>query len=407
MIIFPKPNRFFNNVSKKPAILALEDGTVFEGTAFGAETTSTGEACFNTSMTGYQEILTDPSYRGQIVALTYPMIGNYGVNPTDAESSQVHVRGFVIEELSEVHSSWRSQASLDDYLKSAGVPGIEGIDTRAITKKLRESGAMRSVICTDGSLNTETAVEAAKNSAPMEGSDFVKEVTPETGYRWDPDSTLSREWTIVNLTDGRPTEIGENGQHFRPLPDPKYRIVAYDFGIKRNMLRNLRQHGFEVDVVNAQTPASEVLAKNPDGVFLSNGPGDPSALGYVHKEIREIIEKKPTFAICLGHQILGHAVGGKTFKMKFGHRGGNQPVKDLRSGRIAITSQNHGFAVDDKSLPDFVEVTHVNLNDDTVEGIRHRDFPVFSVQYHPEAAPGPHDASYFFEEFANLIEQSR
>ncbi|MCL4108421.1 UNVERIFIED_CONTAM: hypothetical protein GTU68_046114 [Idotea baltica] len=388
MITFPKPIRFFNKVSKKPAILALEDGTVFEGTAFGAETTSTGEACFNTSMTGYQEILTDPSYRGQIVALTYPMIGNYGVNPTDDESYQVHVRGFVIEELSEVHSSWRSQGSLDDYLKSAGVPGIEGIDTRALTKKLRESGAMRSVICTDGSLNAETAVEAAKNSAPMEGSDFVKEVTPEAGYRWDPDSTLSREWTIVNMTD-------------------EYRIVAYDFGIKRNMLRNLRQHGFEVDVVNAQTPASEVLAKNPDGVFLSNGPGDPAALGYIHKEIREIIEKKPTFAICLGHQILGHAVGGKTFKMKFGHRGGNQPVKDLRSGRIAITSQNHGFAVDDDSLPDFVEVTHVNLNDDTVEGIRHRDLPVFSVQYHPEAAPGPHDASYFFEEFANLIEQSR
>jgi len=394
-------------VSKKPAILALEDGTVFQGTAFGAETTSTGEACFNTSMTGYQEILTDPSYRGQIVALTYPLIGNYGINPTDQESADIHVRGFVIEELCEMPSNWRSQESLDDYLKKAGIPGIEGIDTRALTKKLRVSGAMRSVLCTDGSLNAESAVAAAKASAPMEGSDFVKEVTPDEGYRWDPDSKLSREWTIVNMTDGKPTEEGENGQRFRPLPDPKYRIVAYDFGIKRNILRNLRQHGFEVDVVNARTPASEVLARNPDGIFLSNGPGDPAALGYVHDEIRQIVEKKPTFAICLGNQILAHAMGGKTYKMKFGHRGGNQPVKDLRTGKVAITSQNHGFAVDGSSLPDFVEVTHLNLNDDSVEGIRHRDYPVFSVQYHPEASPGPHDASYFFEEFANLIDQSR
>ncbi len=393
--------------TRKPAILALEDGTVYRGTAFGAETTSTGEACFNTSMTGYQEVLTDPSYRGQIVAMTYPLVGNYGVNPTDDESSRVHVRGFVIEELCELPSSWRCQQSLNDYLVEHGIPGIEGIDTRALTKKLREAGAMRSALCTDGSMDAAAAVEAAKASPTMEGSDFVKEVTPESNFKWDPDSKLSREWTIINMTNGIETEEGENGQRFLPLPEPKYRIVAYDFGMKTNILRNLRQHGFEVDVVNAQTPASEVLAMNPDGVFLSNGPGDPGALDYVHDEIRQIVDKKPVFAICLGHQILAHAFGGSTFKLKFGHRGGNQPVKDLRSGRVAITSQNHGFAVDDKSLPDHVEVTHINLNDDTVEGIRHRDYPVFSVQYHPEAAPGPHDASYFFEEFANLIEQSR
>ncbi|NNE92945.1 MAG: glutamine-hydrolyzing carbamoyl-phosphate synthase small subunit [Verrucomicrobiales bacterium] len=391
----------------QPAVLALEDGSIFEGSAFGATTTSTGEACFNTSMTGYQEVLTDPSYRGQIVAMTYPLVGNYGVNPTDDESREVHVRGFVIEELCELPSNWRSHESLDEYLKRHNIPGIEGIDTRALTKRLRVSGAMRSTLCTDGSLTGEQAVEVARQAPAMEGSDFVKEVTTESGYQWDPDSTHSREWTVVNHSSGSVSELGDCGQHFKPLDDPKFRIVAYDFGIKRNILRNLRQQGFEVEVVNARTPASEVLAKDPDGVFLSNGPGDPAALDYLYPEIRQITEKKPMFAICLGHQILGHAFGGKTFKLKFGHRGGNQPVKDLRSGKVAITSQNHGFAVDGDSLPAEVEVTHVNLNDDTVEGIRHRDYPVFSVQYHPEAAPGPHDASYFFEEFANLIEQSR
>lgn len=388
------------------AILALEDGTIFEGTAFGAELTQTGEICFNTSMTGYQEILTDPSYRGQFVTMTYPLIGNYGVSEVDAESSAVHVRGFVVEELCEVPSNWRSEESLDEYLKKAGVPGIEGIDTRALTKRIRESGAMRATLCTDGSLDGEAAVAKARDSAPMEGSDFVQEVTAPEGYRWDPDNTLSRQWTIVNPTNDESLQES-NGQMYRPLMDPKYRIVAYDFGIKRNILRKLRQHGFEVDVVNSRTPAAEVLAKNPDGVFLSNGPGDPGALDYIHSEIKQIIDKKPVFGICLGHQVLAHAFGGKTYKLKFGHRGGNHPVKDLRSGKIAITSQNHGFAADSDSLPDHIEVTHINLNDDTVEGMRHRDYPVFSVQYHPEAAPGPHDASYFFEEFANLIDQSR
>lgn len=392
--------------AKKKAILALEDGTVFEGVGFGAETTKSGEICFNTSMTGYQEILTDPSYRGQIVTMTCPLIGNYGTSDVDAESSAVHVRGFVIEELCEVPSNWRSDQSLHDYLASADVPGIEGIDTRALTKRLRVAGAMRATICTDGSLDGDGAVKAAQDAAPMAGSDFVKEVTTPDGYEWDPDSKLSREWTIVNPNRDSAVEE-EDGEVYLPLADPQYRIVAYDFGIKRNILRQLRQHGFEVEVVNSRTPVSEVLARDPDGVFLSNGPGDPAALDYVHDEVKQIIDRKPVFGICLGHQVLAHAFGGKTFKLKFGHRGGNHPVQDLRSGKIAITSQNHGFAAEADSLPSHIEVTHINLNDQTVEGMRHRDYPVFSVQYHPEAAPGPNDASYFFEEFANLIEQSR
>ena len=391
---------------RKRAVLALEDGTVFEGIGFGAEVTQTGEICFNTSMTGYQEILTDPSYRGQIVTMTCPLIGNYGTTEVDSESCQVHVRGFVIEELCDIPSNWRSEKSLHDYLADSGVPGIEGIDTRALTKRLRVAGAMRATLCADGSLDADGAVAAAKDAPPMEGSDFVKEVTTKEGYQWDPESKLSREWTIVNETSGELLEETD-GEMYRPLIDPKCRIVAYDFGIKRNILRSLRQKGFEVEVVNSRTPASEVLAINPDGVFLSNGPGDPAALDYIHDEVKQIIDKKPVFGICLGHQVLAHAFGGKTFKLKFGHRGGNHPVKDLRTDKIAITSQNHGFAADGDSLPSHIEVTHVNLNDDTVEGMRHRDYPVFSVQYHPEAAPGPNDASYFFEEFANLIDQSR
>ncbi|MCB1237230.1 MAG: glutamine-hydrolyzing carbamoyl-phosphate synthase small subunit [Verrucomicrobiae bacterium] len=403
------PSPTILNPARAAAILALEDGTVFEGSAFGAEGVMTGEICFNTSMTGYQEVLTDPSYRGQIVTMTYPLIGNYGVNPTDAESGHVHVRGFVIEELCEIPSNWRSAETLDAYLKRHAVPGIQGVDTRALTKRLRVAGAMRAALCTDGSVaDAAAAVELARNSPPMAGSDFVKEVTTPEGYRWDPESRESREWTIVNPSDEKTERVeGPNGQLFLPLPEPKYRLVAYDFGIKRNILRQLRQQGFEVEVVNARTSARDVLARDPDGVFLSNGPGDPAALDYIHAEVREMVGKKPIFAICLGHQILGHAFGGKTFKLKFGHRGGNQPVKDLRTGQVAITSQNHGFAVDADSLPANVEVTHINLNDDTVEGLRHRDEAVFSVQYHPEAAPGPHDAAYFFSEFAKLIEQSR
>ncbi len=388
------------------ALLALEDGACFEGESFGATAvTAVGEACFNTSMTGYQEVLTDPSYRGQIVAMTYPLIGNYGINPDDNESDQPHVRGFVIEELCETPSNWRSTETLDTYLKRHNIPGIQGIDTRALTKRLRQQGAMRAVISTDPNLTPEEAVKMAKESPSMEGADFVQEVSAAENYRWDPDNLLSQQWTIPNASKETPGQrIDENGQHFQPLIAAKYHIVAYDFGIKRNILRMLRQAGFTIDVVNSRTTAEEVLALNPDGIFLSNGPGDPAALDYIHREIKELIGKKPIFAICLGHQVLCHAFGGKTFKLKFGHRGGNQPVKDLRSEKIAITSQNHGFAVDADSLPDDVEVTHINLNDQTVEGLRHKKHPVFSVQYHPEASPGPNDAAYFFEEFANLID---
>ena len=377
------------------AILALEDGRCFEGTAFGALGTTTGEICFNTSMTGYQEVITDPSYRGQIVAMTYPQIGNYGINPADAESASPHIRAFVIGELCEVPSNYRSTGSLNDYLASHGILGIEGIDTRALTKHLRSLGAMRACVSTE--LDREGAIAAALASPSMAGMDYVREVSTETGYLWEAES---RRWRQPNLSTGELTEYAD-------LPPVRHRIVAFDFGLKFNILRRLRQAGFEVEVVNSRTTAAEVLAKNPDGVFLSNGPGDPAALDYIHREIRQLLGKKPIFGICLGNQILGHAFGGTTFKLKFGHRGGNQPVKDLRTGKVAITSQNHGFAVDPDSLPPEIEVTHINLNDGTVEGMRHKELPVFSVQYHPEAAPGPHDANYFFREFAELIDRNK
>lgn len=388
----------------KKALLALEDGRVFEGTAFGAEATHTGEICFNTSMTGYQEVLTDPSYRGQIVTMTYTQIGNYGVNPLDFESDRPQVRGFVIEELCAVPSNWRSTQDLSSWLKEWNIPGIQGIDTRALTKHLRTRGAMRAVI-TSENITAEEAVKLAASSAPMEGSDFVKEVTTPKPYLWDPEDKESGDWDIPSPSQNRAP--GPDGIVRHPLAPAKHHIVAYDFGVKRNILRRLRQAGFRVDVVPATTSAKDVLAKNPDGIFLSNGPGDPAALDYIHKEVKQLIGVKPIFAICLGHQILGHAYGGKTFKLKFGHRGGNQPVKDLRNGQVAITSQNHGFAIDPSSLPSNVEVTHINLNDGTVEGMRHREAPVLSVQYHPEAAPGPHDAKYFFAEFAAMIEKGR
>ena len=374
------------------AILALEDGRFFHGTSFGSTGTTTGEICFNTSMTGYQEVITDPSYRGQIVSMTYPQIGNYGINPEDAESSQPHIRAFVIGELCRIPSNWRSTQPLDAYLASHGVLGIEGIDTRALTKHLRSLGAMRACVTTD--LNAEQAIEAARNAPSMKGMDYVKEVSTPKSYLW---SGESRRWILTNVA------ANQTGP-YEELPPVKHRIVAYDFGIKFNILRSLRQSGFEVEVVNSTTSAAEVLAKNPDGIFLSNGPGDPAALGYIHSELRQLIGKKPIFGICLGNQLLAHAYGGSTFKLKFGHRGGNQPVKDLRTGQISITSQNHGFAVDPDSLPPEIEVTHINLNDQTVEGMRHNTHPVFSVQYHPEAAPGPNDASYLFEEFSRLIE---
>ncbi|MBP7951102.1 MAG: glutamine-hydrolyzing carbamoyl-phosphate synthase small subunit [Verrucomicrobiales bacterium] len=378
------------------AILALEDGTFFQGEAFGAPGTRCGEACFNTSMTGYQEVLTDPSYRGQIVAMTYPLIGNYGINAEDQESGEPHVRGFVIGELASAPSNWRSSEPLEDYLGRYGILGIQGVDTRALTRHLRTRGAMRAVLSTEV-LDPGEAVRLAANSPGMVGMDYVQEVSTPQAYQWDPEEHDSAEWTLPNPSQPPPPGLAE----------VKYRIVAYDFGIKYNILRRLRQEGFASRVVNARATAEEVLASNPDGIFLSNGPGDPAALDYVHREVSKLIGKKPIFAICLGHQMLGHAFGGKTFKLKFGHRGGNQPVKDLRTGKVAITSQNHGFAVDAASLPAEVEVTHINLNDGTVEGLRHREAPVFSVQYHPEAAPGPNDARYFFGEFASLIDATR
>jgi carbamoyl-phosphate synthase small subunit len=386
------------------ALVALEDGRVFRGEAFGASGTTVGEICFNTSMTGYQEVLTDPSYRGQIVTMTYPLIGNYGVNALDDESAEPHIRGFVVGELSSVSSNWRSSGSLDQFLKKWNICAIQGVDTRALTRHLRMQGAMRACLTSEFSDEAE-AVKRALASPPMTGSDFVKEVTTPKAYEWDSDDRLSRNWTIVK--SGQVDEILENGQAFEKLPPVHHRIVAYDYGIKLNILRRLRQHGFKVTVVPASTSAEDVLALKPEGVFLSNGPGDPDPLTGIHHELRKLVGKCPIFGICLGHQLLGFAYGGKTFKLKFGHRGGNQPVKDLLSGKISITSQNHGFAVDPDSLPANVEVTHVNLNDQTVEGMRHREHPVFSVQYHPEAAPGPHDATYFFSAFSRLIDEAK
>ena len=382
------------------AILALEDGKVFRGTGFGAKKTVVGEVCFNTSMAGYQEILTDPSYKAQIVTMTYPLIGNYGINSTDVESSRPHVSGFVVRELSRVPSNWRSEMTLDDYLKQNDIPGLQGIDTRALTKHLRTRGAMKGVLSTE-EIPDGDAVRRAREWNGLIGVDYVKEVTCDAAYDWDPDDKLSRNWKIPVGGDS------SKDDYFGKLPPVKYRIVAYDFGMKRNILRRLRQNGFKVKVVPATTSAADVLKENPDGIFLSNGPGDPEALDYARNAVRELIGKKPIFGICLGHQILGLAMGGRAFKLKFGHRGGNQPVKDLRTGKISITAQNHGFAIDASSLPHEVEQTHINLNDQTCEGLRHRSKPVFSVQYHPEASPGPHDANYLFQEFAKLIESTR
>jgi carbamoyl-phosphate synthase small subunit len=380
------------------AILALEDGSVFHGEGFGARATACGEVCFNTSMTGYQEILTDPSYKGQIVSMTYPLIGNYGVNLQDVESWRPHVAGFVIRELSPVVSSWRADYSLADYLQQNGIPGIQGLDTRALTKKLRVRGALNGIISTEG-LSEADAVAQAKAWPGLAGVDYVKEVTHKQAFRWDEKDKQSANFRLAHGAD----QV-EARQVRDPLPPADIPIVAYDFGMKYNILRRLRQHGFAVQVVPATTSAAEALQYRPAGIFLSNGPGDPAALGYAVRAVSDLVNTGiPIFGICLGHQILGQAFGGKTFKLKFGHRGANQPVKDLASGRVEITSQNHGFAVDPKSLPEEVTVDRVNLNDQTVEGMRHKKRPVFCVQYHPEASPGPHDSTPLFAEFRALI----
>ena len=380
------------------AILALEDGSVFRGQGFGARAEACGEVCFNTSMTGYQEILTDPSYKGQIVTMTYPLIGNYGGNDADVESWQPHVAGFVIRELSPVVSNWRAKYSLAEYLEKSGIPGIQGIDTRALTKKLRVRGALNGFISTLEISDAE-AVKRAKEWPGLVGVDYVKSVSHPKPFLWDEGDAQSRKF---ELSRGADNSAGQT-----PLPSADIPIVAFDYGMKYNILRRLRQHGFKVQVVPATTTAAEALAYKPAGIFLSNGPGDPAALDYAVRSVCDLVRKgPPIFGICLGHQILGQAFGGKTFKLKFGHRGGNQPVKDLATGKVDITSQNHGFAVDPTSLPPEVSVDRVNLNDQTVEGMRHKGKPIFCVQYHPEASPGPHDSTPLFAEFRKLIERS-
>jgi carbamoyl-phosphate synthase small subunit len=382
------------------AILALEDGSVFHGEGFGARATACGEVCFNTSMTGYQEILTDPSYKGQIVSMTYPLIGNYGVNLQDVESWRPHVAGFVIRELSPVVSNWRADFSLAEYLEKNGIPGIQGIDTRALTKKLRVRGALNGILSTEEMTDGE-AVARAKAWQGLVGVDYVKEVTHKKSFQWDEKDEQSASF---NLTHG--SGDADARQVRDALPAADIPIVAYDFGMKYNIMRRLRQQGFKVQVVPATTTAAEALKHKPAGIFLSNGPGDPAALGYAVNAVSDLVKTGiPIFGICLGHQILGQAFGGKTFKLKFGHRGANQPVKDLASGRVEITSQNHGFAVDPQSLPAEVTVDRVNLNDQTVEGMRHKTRPVFCVQYHPEASPGPHDSTPLFAEFRALIQK--
>jgi carbamoyl-phosphate synthase small subunit len=372
------------------AILALEDGTWYRGLAAGAEGVTGGEVVFNTSMTGYQEVLTDPSYAGQIVTMTCPEIGNYGVSSEDLESRAPQVAGFIVRQESSVASNWRAEGTLREYLVASGIVAIADIDTRALTRRLRSGGVMRGVIATGDGLDASALVERANSILKMEGSDLVSGVTVASAFDWP------RE------------EPGEFVVAPARRSAERLKIAAYDFGMKRNILRRLSAHGCDVRVYPASTAAQEVLAAKPDGVFLSNGPGDPAPLTYAIENTKKLVEANvPVFGICLGHQILGLALGGKTFKLKFGHRGANHPVKKLSTGKVEITSQNHGFAVDPASLPEDVEVTHLNLYDGTVEGLRHRSRPVFCVQYHPEASPGPHDADYLFDDFIALIEDTR
>ncbi len=373
------------------AKLALEDGTVFTGKAFGAEGEVDGEVCFNTSMTGYQEILTDPSYRGQIVTMTYTEIGNYGVNEEDFESWKPHLAGFIVRERSPRVSNFRADGDLDGFLKRFGIVGLEGIDTRALVRRLRIHGAMKGVLSTVD-LDDTRLVEKAKASPGLVGRDLVREVLPEKPFEWS--QPLSR-WMKLG-TEPR-MELDPEAPH----------VVALDFGMKYNIARHLFDTGCRVTVVPGTASAEEVLSLKPDGVFLSNGPGDPEPVEYAQQTIRGLLGKVPIFGICLGHQLLSLACGAKTFKLKFGHRGANQPVLNYETGRVEITCQNHGFAVDPDTLPDGLEVTHINLNDNTVEGVRHRELPAFSVQYHPEASAGPHDSQYLFDRFRAMIDEVR
>lgn len=378
-------------MSGRPAKLALANGSVFSGRHFGAEGEISGEVVFNTSMTGYQEILTDPSYTGQIVTMTYPLIGNYGVNAEDVESRGLFLRGFVVKELCEIPSNFRSTESLDSYLRRHGIIGLQGIDTRCLVRQIRMQGAMQGILSTTD-LDDASLVNKARHSADIVGRDLVREVMASQACDWtEPLSELGRP------SDFQSCAARTDGPH----------VVAIDYGMKLNIPRYLRDAGCRVTIVPGNSTAAEILALQPDGVFLSNGPGDPEPLKYAIQTIRDLLGRTPIFGICLGLQLLGLAFGGRTFKLRFGHRGANQPVLNKRTGQVEITSQNHGFAVDPESLPDDVESTHINLNDNTIEGIRHKKFPAFGVQYHPEAAAGPHDSHYLFREFVDLMQSHR
>ena len=371
------------------ALLALEDGTVFKGRSFTGHGEAVGEVVFNTSMSGYQEILTDPSYCGQMVTMTYPLIGNYGINALDIESDKIQVKAFLVKEYQSYPSNWRSQKSLADYLESNKIPGIEGIDTRALTRHIRLAGAMKAALSTLD-LDPDSLVERARHSPNMEGLDLVKEVTSQEPMLWQ---------------EGRPVEIEGGLDQFQwPDQEDAWRVVAMDYGVKYNILRSLERRGCSILMLPAHTGSETINRLEPHGLFLSNGPGDPAAVTYAVETIRDQIGKRPIFGICLGHQLIGLALGGKTFKLKFGHRGANQPVKDMSTGKVEITSQNHGFCVDIESLDDpDVELSHINLNDNTLEGLIHKKMPLFSVQYHPEASPGPHDATYLFDRFIDAM----
>ena len=373
----------------KRGFLALEDGTVFEGISIGADGERDGEVCFNTSITGYQEILTDPRYRGQIVTMTYPLIGNVGINMQDRESPRPHVAGFIVRENSRLQSNYRSEDSLTNYLIANSVVAIAGIDTRALVRRIRDRGALRGILSTTDS-NHDSLVEKARKSPGLVGRDLVREVVPDSTRTWsEPLYQLNCGTTI------EPAHTNKTGFH----------VVCLDFGMKWNIPRHLADRGNRVTILPGTASAEDIMSLSPDGIFLSNGPGDPEPLTYAHQTIRNVLGKKPVFGICLGHQLLSLASGAKTFKLKFGHRGANQPVLQCGTGKVEITSQNHGFAVEETSLPDCLEITHRNLNDNTIAGVRHKLYPAFSVQYHPEASAGPHDSSYLFDSFQNLMHQ--
>lgn len=381
------------------AILVLADGTIFGGQAFGAATTVVGEVVFNTSLTGYQEVLTDPSYRGQMVCMTVAHVGNTGINAEDVESERPQVTAFIVREISPTVSNWRANETLTEYLTRYGIPGISEVDTRSLTRRLRNKGILHAALCTDGSHTVEQLLHLAQSWQGLDGRDLVREVTCQERYNWVDGTGV--EWTPVSSSRDFDLQFAiRNSQLVTDSP----LVVAYDFGIKHNILRRLTSHGLRVTVVPANTTAQEVLALQPDGIFLSNGPGDPAGVPYAAEAVGQLLQAElPTFGICLGHQIIGLALGGRTYKLKFGHHGSNQPVSDSSSATVQITAQNHNYAVDESTLPANVEITHRNLNDGTVEGLRLLDRPVFCVQYHPEASPGPHDADLLFARFAEMV----